>query len=144
MLIVSKKNTTRPMCQIYSKLTKKTLEQCLVLLLLKVTSNIKWYFLKMCHLRCRLRMLLFCRKVMFCSQYIQVFVILTIPWFSKSKMWWWVLVCEIGCIFQYIFWTTTHELTKLGQMIDICKGNNFKESFEQFGGLGLSFRSFSI
>ena len=28
--------------------------------------------------------------------------------------------------------------------IDVSKGNNSQESFEQFGGLGLSFRSFSI
>ena len=32
---------------------------------------------------------------------------------------------------------------KLGQLTDISKGNNFQESFEQFGGLGLSSRSFS-
>ena len=26
--------------------------------------------------------------------------------------------------------------TKLGELIDMSKGNNFQESFEQFGGLG--------
>ena len=36
------------------------------------------------------------------------------------------------------------QATKLGQLIYISKGNNFQESFEQFGGLGLSSRSFSI
>ena len=35
-------------------------------------------------------------------------------------------------------------VTKLGQLIDISKGNNFHELFEQFEGLGLSFRPFSI
>ena len=51
---------------------------------------------------------------------------------------WWVLVQETGCNFEYIFWTTTHKATKLGQLTDICKGNNCQESFEQFGGLELS------
>ena len=32
--------------------------------------------------------------------------------------------------------------TKLGQLIDIDKGNNFQESSEQFGRLGLSSRFF--
>ena len=35
-------------------------------------------------------------------------------------------------------------VTKLSQLTDINKGNNFQESFEQFGGLELSSRSFSI
>ena len=53
---------------------------------------------------------------MFRSQDIQVFAFLTIPW---------VLVHETRCIFEYIFWTTTHEVTKLGQFIDISKGDDF-------------------
>ena len=86
---------------------------------------------------------LFCRKVMFRSQDIQVFVFLTIPWFTWSVMtsWW---VQETGYIFEYIIWATTHDVTKLDQLIDINKSNNFQESFEQFGGLELSSRSFSI
>ena len=47
--------------------------------LLKVTSTAKQKILKMCHLRHRLRIFLFPRKFMFCSQDIQVFVILAIP-----------------------------------------------------------------
>ena len=39
------------------------------------------------------------RKVMFCSQDIQVFVFLTIPWLAKSVMSLWVLVHETECIF---------------------------------------------
>ena len=81
-------------------------------------------------LRYRLRIFLFLRKVPLCSQDIQVFVFLTIPSFTKSVTPW-VLVHETGCICEYIFWTTTHEVTKLGQLIDINKGNNFQESFEQ-------------
>ena len=50
----------------------------------------------------------FVGKVMFHSQDTQVFVFLTIPWFIKSVMSWWVLVHEAGCIFEYIFWTITH------------------------------------
>ena len=81
---------------------------------------------------------------MFHSQDIQVFVFSTILWFTKSVTSWWVSVHETGCILEYIFWTTSRKVTKLGQLIDINKGNNFQESFEQFGGLGLSLRSFSI
>ena len=62
----------------------------------------------MCHLRHRLRIFLFNRKVMFRSRDIQVFVILTILWFIKYVTPWWVLVQETGCISEYIFWITTH------------------------------------
>ena len=50
---------------------------------------------------------------------------------------------DIGA-FLNIFWTTTDLVTKLGQLIDINKSNNFQESFQQFGGLELSSRFFSI
>ena len=69
---------------------------------------------------------LFHRKLMFCCQDIQVFAFLTIPWFTEYVMLRWVLVHETRYIFEYIFWTTTHEVTKLGQLIDISKGNNFQ------------------
>ena len=68
------------------------------------------------------------------------FLFLTIPWFTKSVTSWWILVHETGLIFEYIFWNTTHQVTNLGQLIDISKGNNFQEFFEQFGWLGLSSR----
>ena len=66
---------------------------------------------------------------MFRSQDMQVFLFLTIPWFIKLVTSWWVLLHETGCIFEYIFWTTTHEPTKLGELIDIGKGNNIQEFF---------------
>ena len=81
------------------------------------------------------------RKAIFRSQ---VFVFLTIPRFTKSVTSWWVLVYVTVCIFEYIFWTTTHYVPKLGQLTDINKDNNFQEPFEQFGGQRLSSRSFSI
>ena len=81
---------------------------------------------------------------MFRSEDIQVFVFLTIPWFNKFVTSPWVLVHETRCIFEYIVWTTTHEVTKLGQLKDINKGNNVEYSFEQFGGLRLDSRSFFI
>ena len=68
-------------------------------LLLKITSATKRYLLKICHLRHRLRIFLFHRKVMFRSQNIQVFVFLTMPWFTKFVTSWWVLVHETGCNF---------------------------------------------
>ena len=75
---------------------------------LKVTSAKKRYFLKMCHLRHRLRIFLIRKKIIVRFQDIQVFVFLTIPWFTKSVTSWWVSVHKTGCIFEYIFWTTTH------------------------------------
>ena len=75
---------------------------------LKITSTTKQYFLKMCYLRHKLRMFLFSEKVVFRSQDIQVDLFLIISWFTKSLKSWWLLVHEIGCIFEYIFWTTTH------------------------------------
>ena len=82
---------------------------------------------------------------MFRFQDIQVFVFLTIPpWFTKSVTSWWVLEHKTGCIFEYIFWTATHLVAKLGQLIDMNKSNSFQELFEQFGELRLHSRPFSI
>ena len=75
---------------------------------LKVTPATKQQLLKMCHLRQKLRTFLICRKVIIRSQYIQFFVILIIPWFTRSVTSLWVLVHETRYIFKYIFWTTTH------------------------------------
>ena len=72
------------------------------------------------------------------------FAIFNIPWFTKSLTLWRILVHETGCMYEYIFWTTTHLVTKLGQLIDTSNGNSFQESFEQFGGLAVSPKSFSI
>ena len=77
------------------------------------------------HLNCDAQNL-FCRKIVFCSQDIQVFVFLTSPWFTESVMSWWLLVHGARYIFEYIFWTTTNEVAKCGQLIDITKGNNLK------------------
>ena len=93
---------------------------------LKITSATKWQLLKMCHLRQKLRIFLFHRKIMFHSQDIQVFVFLTSPWFTKSVTSRWVLVHETRYVFEYIFWTTTHEVTILRQLIDISNVNNSK------------------
>ena len=71
----------------------------------------------MCHLTCSLWSFLFRRKVMFLSQDIQVFVFFTIPWFTKSVTSWRVLVHETRCIFEYIFWTISHQT----RLIDRCK-----------------------
>ena len=69
---------------------------------LKITLNTKQQFLKICYLRHTLRMFLFSGKVMFRSQDIQVFVFLTISWFTKSVKLWWLLVHEI-------FWNISFE-----------------------------------
>ena len=57
-------------------------------------------------------------------------IFLTIPKFTKSVTSWWGLVQETGCIFQYIFWTTTFSVTKLDQLIDISKSNTFTNSLD--------------
>ena len=93
---------------------------------LKVTSAIKQQLLEMCHLKHGLRIFLFHRKTVFRSEHIQVIAFLTTPWFTKFVMPQWVLVHETRCIFEYIFWTTNHEVTKLGQLINISKYNNFQ------------------
>ena len=101
---------------------------------LKVTSAKKRYLFQMCHWRHRLRIFLFRRKIMLRSQDIQVFVFLTIPWFTKCMGSRWVLVHETRCIFKsflpflafLIFWTTTLEVTELSQLIDISKSNTFQ------------------
>ena len=72
------------------------------------TSITKRQLLKMYHLRHRLRIFLFCRKVMFRSQDIQIFVFSTILWFTKSVTSWWKLLNGKKRIFEDIFWTTTH------------------------------------
>ena len=91
-----------------------------LILFIKVTPATKWNFLKMCHLRCRLIFFLFHGKVMYHSQDIQVSVFWNIPWFTKSIITSWsVSVHETGCLFEYIFWTATHKVTMLDQLIDI-------------------------
>ena len=77
-------------------------------------------------------MFVFGRKVTFRSQEIQDFVFLNISFLNISHI---VNISHLNI---------SHKVTKLGQLIDICKGNNFQETFEQFRGLGLSSRSFSI
>ena len=48
--------------------------------------------------------ILFHRKVMLRSWDIQVFLFLTISWFTESD----VIMSIRECIFEYIVWTTTH------------------------------------
>ena len=49
------------------------------------------------------QVILFHQKIMFRFQDFQVFVFLTIPWFTKFVTSWWVLVHETGCIFLWIY-----------------------------------------
>ena len=94
----------------------------------------------MCYLWHRLRIFLFRRRIMFPSQDIQVFVFLTIPWFSEFVRSRWFLIHETRYVFEYIFWTTTHEVTKRGQLIDISKGNNFLVIFWTIWRTGTRFQ----
>ena len=52
-------------------------------------------------------------------------VFLNIPWFTKSMTSQWVHEISTWDKYEYIFWTTMHEVTKLDQLIDISTGNNF-------------------
>ena len=58
--------------------------------ILKVTFATKQSFLKMCYLRHRLSIFIFRWKIIFRSQDIQVFIFLTIPWFTESAISRWV------------------------------------------------------
>ena len=106
----------------------------------KFVSTTKQQLLKMWHLRHRLRIISFHRKVVFCSQDIQFFVFLTIPWFNIFVMSWGVLITW-DRIFEPHFIKSP---TKFGELIYINRVNDFQESLEQYGGLGLSSRFFSI
>ena len=74
---------------------------------LKSNLHYKTITFQMCHLRHKLRIFLFCKKFLLCSQDISVSLFLTILWFAKSVMSWWVLTHDTRCIFEYIFWTIT-------------------------------------
>ena len=95
--------------------------------------------LKTCHLRHRLRIFLFCRKVMLHSQDIQFFIFLTIAWFTESVTSWWVLVYP-QLIYPPNFVNSYSLFTNQTWSIDryISKGNIFPESFKQFGGMDLA------
>ena len=84
---------------------------------------------------------LFCRKVIFSSQDIRIFVVKLSP--DLPNPW---RHAEYYYMGQGGFLNMSFELqlTKLGQLIDASKGNNFQKSFEQFGRLGPSSRSFSV
>ena len=78
---------------------------------------------------------------MFRSQDIQVFLILTIYQIFDVMMR--ISTWEKVHFRKYLLnhrWLSRQTWA----IIDISQGNNFPESFEQFGGLGLSSRSFSI
>ena len=94
----------------------------------------------MYHLRHRLRIFLFHRKAMFCSQDIPVFLFLTIPWFTKSVTSWWVLVHETGCIFEYLL--NHNSVTHQTWSIDRCKlGQYFSEIFRTIWKTGAKFQA---
>ena len=71
-----------------------------------------------------------------------VFVFLTIPWYTKSVMSWWVLVQ--GAFLSIPFESQLINPTNVVQLIDISKDNIFVKSFEQFGGMGLNSRPLLI
>ena len=105
--------------------------------------SLLYLFVKMYHLMMpRLRIFLFRRKVMFHSQDIQVFLALAVPWFTKSVTSWSVLGHETNCIFEYIFWPTIHQITKLGQLVDINICIKFSGIFWTICRTGASFQVF--
>ena len=98
----------------------------------------------MCHLRHRLRIFLFHRKVKFHSQDIQVFVFLIIPWFTRSVMSWWadrvhfgihLLNCNSlnhqtrpskqGHYFSGIFWTIWRTGAKFLVLFNLATCSNY-------------------
>ena len=86
---------------------------------------------------------LFCRKIIFHPQDIQVFVFLTIH--DLTILWHHDEYSTWDRVHFWIYLLNHNWLNyKLGQLMDISKGNNFEEFFEQFGRLGLNSRSFPI
>ena len=95
----------------------------------------------MCHLRHRLRIVLFHRKVMFRSPDNQVFVFVTILWFAKSVTSWWILVYKTGCIF-WIYLLNHNSLTHQTWPIDRYKeGQYFSEIFWTIWRTGAKFQA---
>ena len=90
----------------------------------------------MYHLRNKLRIFLCCRQNMFLFQDIHIFnhpmiylicdVMMSIS--TRDRVYFWIDLFNHN--------SSSHQT---GQLIDISEGNNFQKSFEQFGGLGLSF-----
>ena len=104
----------------------------------------------MCYLRHRLRIFLFRRKIMFCSQGIQVFVFLAIPWVSNElvmmsistwgrvyfwinhlnhNLWthqtWSIDRCKQGQYFPEIFWMTWRTGTKFQALFNLATCSNY-------------------
>ena len=82
----------------------------------EVLNATKQKLLKMCHFEAQFKNT-------------QVFVFLTTPWFTKSVVSWWVLVHETGGIFEYIFWTKTHQVYQTWSIDRYMKGQQFSGIF---------------
>ena len=77
----------------------------------------------MCYLRHRLRIFSFHRKVMFRSRDIQVFVYLTVSWFTKSVTSWWVLSHDRVHSWTYLL--NHNSLTRQTWLIDRYKQGQY-------------------
>ena len=85
--------------------------------------------LKMCHMRHRLGIFLFRRKVIIYSQDIQVFLFLIIPWFPN--LWCYNDISTWGRVYSWIQLLNHNSLShQTGHLIDINKRNNFQGPFE--------------
>ena len=91
--------------------------------------------------RPRLRIFLSHQKVMLCSWDLRGFVFLTIPWFIKSVVSWWVLVHVIGCNF-WINPLNHNSLTHQTWSIDKYKqGQHFSEFVWAIWATGAEFQT---
>ena len=96
----------------------------------------------MCHLKHRLRIFLFRRKIVFRSQDIQVFVFLTIPWFTWDKVHFWIYLLNHKSwsdqtspvdrykqvqYFSVIFWT----IWETGALPLCCSSSSHKQTISQ-------------
>ena len=88
---------------------------------LKVIPDAKRQLLKISYLT---HSLIFFREVIFRSQDIQVFVFLTIPWFTTR-----VSVHETACIFEYIYLLNHNSPIHWICTCDRYNSNNFQESW---------------
>ena len=84
---------------------------------------------------------LFCKKVMFCSQDIQVLVFLTIPWFTKSVISWWVLVhVTVHLIYLLNYNSLKQQTWSIGRY---KQGQYISEIFWMIWRTGAKFKTFS-
>ena len=83
-----------------------------------------------------LRTFIFHEKVMFHSLNNPFFIFWTIPTTMKVLGSWWISAEHVEYIFKNILWIVNHLVIKLGQLIDLVMGSNFRKTFARIWTIG--------